>query len=122
MGKVMKDKEKKMKKKIGYLVVVVLLVTLMASCFGFKDKEMSDQEKEKAVILGNVTAIVDTHYNPFLGQANALILINDELMKAAKEKYKGEFEIRNIVVNSKYNFFHFVKPYTYTATGDVVKK
>jgi hypothetical protein len=122
MGKVMKDKEKKMKRAIGYFMAAVLLTALVSSCIEFKDKEMSEQEKEKAVILGNVTAIVDTHYNPFLGQANALILINDELMKEAKEKYKGEFEIRNIVVNSKYYFFHFVKPYTYTATGDVVKK
>jgi hypothetical protein len=111
-----------MKKAIVYFAAAVLLTALMSSCVEIRDKEMGEQEKEKAVILGAVTASFNSHYNPFIGTPYVLLLTNEALTKTAKEKYKGEFEIRNIVINSKFVMYHVIKPYTYTATGDVVKK
>jgi competence protein ComGC len=85
--------------KKNLVVVLVLTVLVAVSCVSLQDREMSDQERAEANIIGSVE-VQFTSFQFFHGQSKNSIKTKaySELVREARKKYEGNIDLKNIMI------------------------
>jgi len=77
----------------------MILTAFMCSCVSMTDREMTTQERAEAKVIGTVTDKVSTFQPLHIpNKKHVKAKAYRDLMRIARRKYQGNFEIRNITI------------------------
>ena len=96
-----------MKKLRVSVITVLVLVIFLVSCVSLEYKQLTQQEKSDASVLGSVEVQFDS-WQVFHIPNNKKIkqIAYNELLRAAQQQYQGNIDIANIKIEGSSSFFN----------------
>ena len=91
-------------KRLGFIVLVMVMLQMLASCVSLNDREMSLQERAYADVIGSVTVTFNSFQVFNIHNKNRIKQkAYRELLKIARQDYQGDIDIRNITITSDWS-------------------